>query len=222
MKEIFDFLAALKDNNTREWMQENRPWYKSVRRNFEDRVNALIVSIAAHDPAVGNITAKDAVFRLARDIRFSKDKTPYKINFSASISDTGRKTEKAFYYLHIQPQNAFIACGMYLPESSVLQKVRQEIDYNGEELIRILEQPELKKHFGELQRFPEQRLKTAPRGYEKDHRFIDLLRNKSFILSKPLKDEFFVQEDWIEQTASLLAHTKAFKDWLNVVFEDID
>lgn len=218
MKNIQQFLSQLAQNNTREWMDANREVYQSAKKEFEDRVGELIVAIAAHDPSVAHLRAKDAVFRLARDIRFSKDKTPYKTNFAAGIAEEGRKSAKAFYYFHFQPGNSFIASGMYLPEREILQKIRQEIDYNAEELLAILKQEPLRTEFGEMDTFPEQRLKTAPRGYPKDHPHIELLRKKSFILGKPLPDAFFRQPDWIEKAAALFALTMPFNAWLNLAF----
>ncbi len=216
---VSDFLKDLAQNNTREWMDEHKKRYKKSKSIFEDYVDELIVAIAVFDERVAVTRAKQSVFRLARDVRFSKDKTPYKTNFSAGISDQGRKSEKAFYYFQFQPEGAFIASGMYMVERDILQKIRQEIDYNGAQLLEILDDPKIKEAFGSLQRFEDQRLKTAPRGFDKEHEYIDLLRNKSFILSKELPAGFFQQQDWVVRLADFYQITKPFNDWLNVVFD---
>ncbi|MEM6298297.1 MAG: DUF2461 domain-containing protein [Bacteroidota bacterium] len=216
---VSDFLTDLSQNNTREWMDEHKKRYQKAKSIFEDYVDELIVAIAAFDERVAGTRAKQSVFRLARDIRFSKDKTPYKTNFSAGISDQGRKSDKAFYYFQFQPEGAFIASGMYMVERDTLQKIRQEIDYNGAQFLEILDDPKVKEEFVGLQIFENQRLKTAPRGFDKEHEHIDLLRNKSFILSKELPESFFKKEDWVVRLADLYQITKPFNDWLNIVFD---
>ena len=161
------------------------------------------------------------MFRLARDVRFGKDKTPYKTHFGAILSEEGKKSEKPYYYLHIEPKGkSFLAAGLYAPQSAILKKVRQEIDYNGEGLLTILAKPKIKKYFGALSEIPNQKLKTAPRNYPKDHKHIDLLRNKSFVLNHEVSDKQILTKDFIPYAANIYQAAKPLNDWLNVVFED--
>ncbi|MGF1533713.1 MAG: DUF2461 domain-containing protein [Bernardetiaceae bacterium] len=219
MQATFSFLRDLAQNNNRDWMHAHKDRYQAAKAEFEDFLQRLLLALTAHDPSLDGLAAKDCIYRLARDIRFSKDKSPYKTNFAAGLDQDGRKSERAFYYLHIQPEAAFIATGMYMPPREILQKIREEIDYNAAELHHILDEPRLKAEFGELDIFPEQQLKTIPRGYPKDHPEAELLRYKSFILSRPVPDGFFAQPDAPQKIADTYTLTLPFRRWLNVVFD---
>jgi uncharacterized protein (TIGR02453 family) len=186
MKVVLDFLKDLTSHNTREWMEENRSRYKEAKSEFEFLVDELIKRISTFDPEIVNLKPKDCIFRINRDIRFSKDKSPYKTNFGAAIAPGGKKAQAAMYYCHIQPGNCFLAGGVYMPPADLLSKIRQEIDYNPEELKKIVEQPDFYNTWGEI---TGDELKTAPKGYPKDHPNIELIRKKSFVVMKSVSDK---------------------------------
>jgi uncharacterized protein (TIGR02453 family) len=129
------FLQSLQKNNNKPWFDENRKKYESAKENFAEFVEALINGIAAFDPTIQNLTAKNCMFRINRDVRFSKDKSPYKTNMGASISKGGKKINLAGYYFHCEPGKSFAAGGFYMPMAPELAKIRQEIDYNFKEWI---------------------------------------------------------------------------------------
>jgi uncharacterized protein (TIGR02453 family) len=186
-KDLLKFLTQLKKNNNKEWFDKNRPAYEALRKQFTELVQQIINDITDFDDKVKGIEAKNTLFRINRDIRFSKDKTPYKKNFSAFISVKGRKSFGPGYYIHIQPGNeSFVAGGVYMPEKGILDKIRQEIDYNGEQLLKILNKESFKRTFGVME---EDKLLRAPKGYEEDNPYIDLIKYKSFIVSKGITDK---------------------------------
>jgi len=179
-QETFDFLEQLKENNNREWFQKNKAWYEEAKQNVEEFTSELLDVIKKTDNTIPeSITAKKSVLRIYRDIRFSKDKTPYKTNFGISISAGGKATGSPGYYFHIEPGKCFIAGGYWAPEASDLKAMRQEIDYNTTDFLKIIESKEFKDYFGGLER--EDTLKFAPKGYDPDHPYIELLKLKSFV-----------------------------------------
>lgn len=186
MKEILDFLKDLSNHNDRDWMQTQKKRWEQVKGEFKVCVADLINGISQFDESVQGLEPKDCIFRLNRDIRFSKDKSPYKTHLGAAIMEGGRKSPNPTYYIHVEPGKSFLAGGVYLPESENLKKIRQEIDYNPEELKKIVEDKAFKKTFGEM---TGESLKTAPKGYPKDHPNIELLRMKSFLVTRNLSDE---------------------------------
>src|SRR5690606_21378467 len=142
------FLQQLEKNNNKTWFDEYRSNYADAKADFENLVTTLLEELCTLEPALGNQKAKDCVFRIFRDVRFSKDKTPYKSHFGAYFSKGGRKYEGAGYYIHIEPGGkSFAGGGLWMPEPSLLKKVRQEIDYNFKELQSILEEKAFKNYF---------------------------------------------------------------------------
>jgi len=186
MEKVFAFLTELSAHNNRDWMQAHKPQYQEAKGIFNDFIGRVLKGIEQFDQGVHGLAPKDCVFRINRDIRFSKNKDPYKTNFGAAMMEGGKKTGNPTYYLHIQPDNSFLAGGVYMPEPEALKKIRQEIDYNPGELKAIVEESKFKKTFGAMSG---EQLKTAPKGYPKDHPNIELLRFKSFIVTKNLQDK---------------------------------
>lgn len=174
------FLKKLKNNNNRDWFEAHKNEFNEAKLEFEEFVQKLIGVISKFDKSVSpDLKAKDCVFRIYKDVRFSKDKTPYKTNFGASINPGGKKSLQAGYYFHVQPGNIFIAGGNYMPPPDMLQAIRQEIDYNGDKLGKILKAKSYTAYFDGLDQ--EDKLKTVPKGYDKEHKHLDLLKLKSFI-----------------------------------------
>lgn len=200
--ETFDFLKKLVANNNREWFQANKAEHDKARENVIEFTGDLIKQLHLVDPLVdAAIDPKKCVMRIYRDIRFSKNKTPYKNNFGVSIPTLGSKAGGVEYYFHIQPDKAFIAGGYWMPETEHLKKIRQEIDYNADELKMIIDNAEFKRLFGDFRK--QDQLKTVPREYSADNENIDLLKLKSFIVSHQMKDKELMKPDAIEYIASV-------------------
>ena len=214
-----DFLKELANNNSKEWMDANRDWYQKVRGEFIEDVGELLESITAWEPALTAFKAKDCVFRQNRDIRFSAYIAPYKTNFAAYFSTGGIKYYGPGYYLHLQPGESFIAGGIWMPPADVLKKIRQEIDYSGEELTKILNEPTFKKHFSSLEG---EQLKTSPRDYDAEHPYIDLLRYKSFIVSTPLADKDISSGNFKTKTLDAFRLMKPFHDFLHKAADEAE
>lgn len=211
-KNLLQFLKELASNNHKEWMDANRAWYQETRADFLEEVEEILKGIVRWEPEMANFRAKDCVFRQNRDIRFSANKDPYKINFAAYFSVGGKKSAGPGYYLHIQPGESFLAGGIWMPQADVLKSIRQEIDYNGKELLDILNKPAFKKTFGGMEG---EKLKTSPKGYDADHPHIDLLRHKSFIVSSPLKDGEITNGSYKKTALARFEMMKPFQDFLS-------
>jgi len=177
MKPILEFLSDIKRNNHRERFTENKQRYLEAKEQFESLIDRLIPEIRKFDPAVGPLTARECVFRIYRDVRFSHDKSPYKTNMGGFIQDGGRKGGNAGYYLHIDPDGSFVAGGNHMPSPDRLKKIRQEIFYNIDEIKGILEDPSFRKTFGT---FSADKLVRPPKDFPADFPDIELLKYKSF------------------------------------------
>ncbi|MEO9477030.1 MAG: DUF2461 domain-containing protein [Cyclobacteriaceae bacterium] len=210
---ILGFLSDLKKHNSKEWMDANKPRYQEARAEFIGFVENLLKGIAAFDDGVLGLDPKKCIFRINRDVRFSKNKDPYKTNFGAAMGEGGRHAGNPIYYFHLESGRAFLAGGMYMPEAESLKKIRQEVDYNPEELKKIVEQEDFVKAFGAIQG---ERLKTAPKGYPKDHPNIELLQLKSFIVVHDFKDSDLKSSNLLEKSLDLYKRIKPFNDYLSV------
>jgi uncharacterized protein (TIGR02453 family) len=186
MDTTFKFLKQLAKNNNKDWFDSNRKTYETCKAEFEAIVKSVIDKCVAFDKGLAGLEAKKCLFRINRDVRFSKDKSPYKLNMGASISPGGKKEMGAGYYIHIEPGKSFLAGGCYMPPADVLAKVRQEIDYNTTDFKKVLNAKDFKLYFKELSQ--DDKLKTAPKGYPKDHPELKLLQHKHFIVMHALKD----------------------------------
>jgi len=214
LKPVLDFLSDLAKNNNRPWFEKNRPAYERARGLFEDFVDELILGLGAIEDMRG-LTAKDCVMRIYRDIRFSKDKSPYKTNLAASIGPGGKKSYRFQYYLHLEPQNAsMIAGGLHEPESAQINKFRLAISGNSRKFKAIVTDKSFKQYFGEV---GGERLKTAPQGYARDHPEIDLLRLKEVVAVHNLSDEDLLSPRIAEHVVKACTAMKPFLDYLSSV-----
>ncbi len=184
---ILKFLKDIGKNNDREWFEKNKSKYLAAKDSFDEFVIPLLEELIKFDSSLLGLNPKKLTFRIYRDVRFSKDKRPYKTNFGASFSPAGKGMGKPGYYLHIEPGNkSFVAGGLFMPEPENLAKVRQEIDYNGDKLAKIINDKKFKKNFPDF--WDEDKLKRAPKGFEEDSKYIEWLKLKSFIMTRPLSD----------------------------------
>jgi uncharacterized protein (TIGR02453 family) len=183
------FLRELKKNNNKPWFDAHRAQYEAARIDFQNFIQLVIDRLQQSDPSITGTVARECLFRINRDIRFSNDKTPYKSNFGASIKQGGRKSGFAGYYFHLEPGGSFAGGGLWMPEAAQLKAMRQEIDYNWEEFRSIIQNKAFVKVFGDLYKGDDQRLAGAPKGYDKANPAIEYLRLKSFIAETKFTDE---------------------------------
>jgi uncharacterized protein (TIGR02453 family) len=209
---VTGFLGNLKINNNREWFHAHKADYEKARKQFETFLNVLITEIRKFDPSIGMLTPKDCVFRINRDIRFSSDKSPYKTNMGAYISQGGRKGEMAGYYLHIDPEQYFAAGGLYMPQAEPLKKVRDEIYFGSGILKSIIQKPSFVKVFKTLDG---DKLTRPPKGYPADFPDIDLLKYKSFTVSHGLDEETIMSDRLLKVVTDVFKEMHPFIGFLN-------
>lgn len=218
MKNILDFLKKLENNNNKAWFDENRNRYQEVKNEFADFVNQLIPAVKSIDKRIGDISSKETVFRIFRDVRFAKDKTPYKTNFGAFISDVGRKSSYAGYYIHIEPGKSMLGGGIYMPQPDILKAVREEILDNPENYKKIVFSKEYKNAFGEIWG---EKLKAAPRGFPKDHPEIDLIKQKSFAVLQEISDKQVLDSKFFDYIVDVFKLNYKINEFLNKVIDHI-
>jgi uncharacterized protein (TIGR02453 family) len=213
-KSTLDFLSELKKNNTSDWLNNNRMSYTIARKNFEDLVQNVIDEIAGFDPIFKGLEAKNCIYRLNRDLRFSADKSPYKTHFGAFIVRGGKKNADRFsgYYIHIEPKKSIIAGGAYMPPSSWLSAIRVKISENPEPLLSIINNKDFMHFFGKLDG---EKLKSAPKGYPPDHPSIDLLRFKSYLVVNEMTDQFVMSDKYFDHVMKTIRTMKPLNDFLN-------
>lgn len=209
---IFDFLKDLKVNNTRDWFSENKDRYNEAREEFNKSISSLILALAEIDPIIKGVEVKETVFRIYRDVRFSKDKSPYKTAMGAYIAPGGRKSKYAGYYVHAEPGNSFLAGGAYCPQAAELSKIRSEIYYNAEEYKSILNTKEFKKLFKEVYG---SKLVNGPKGFPKDFPDIDLIKYKDYTLVHNIGDDFFTNPKFITNSIKIFKEVKKYNDFIN-------
>lgn len=215
--ELLRFLTDLKTNNNREWFADHKKEFEVVKLQFE-RVVAELISDFSQFENMQGVEVKHCVFRIYRDVRFSKDKAPYKPWFSAAFSEGGKNSPFMDYYLHIEPGGkSFLGGGMYAPAPEHLAKFRQEVDYNGKQLMELINQPKFASNFGQFQG---EALKKAPKGYPEDHPYLELLKQKQFFFWKHFSDEELIQENFLEKVIEYAKLLKPVLDFLNASIFD--
>ncbi|SRR6266496_3108351 len=214
LKPMFDFLTALKEHNDKPWFEEHRADYELARERFESFVDQLIAAYGAIED-LGGITAKDCVMRIYRDTRFSKDKSPYKTNMSATIAPGGKKSTRLGYHLHLQPgDESLIAGGLYMPSPEQLARFRKVMDRDAAPFKAILDDKEFKKYFGTLQG---EKVKTVPQGYSSEHPEIELLRFKQAVVVHRLDDKTVLSPRFGTHAIQVFTAMKPFLDYLNTL-----
>jgi uncharacterized protein (TIGR02453 family) len=212
---ILPFLKKLAKNNTKPWFDENRALYVTAKTEFEEFVASLISSYGKHDPSIAHLLPKECIFRINRDVRFSKDKSPYKNNFGASITSGGKKSPFAGYYVHIEPGASFVGGGLWQPMPDMLAKIRQEIDYNFPEFKKIINAAAFKKQYKELYRGEDVSLTRVPKGYEPANPAAEFLKLKSFIAMRPVSDEEIQSGELEKICVSAFKALKPFVEFIN-------
>lgn len=218
MKKVLTFLTALEKNNSKAWFDLHRGEYENAKKDFLVFVDELIQGIVKFDPSIGMPQAKECVFRINRDIRFSTNKAPYKNNMGAVFASGGKKSPKPCYYIHIQPGATFLAGGLYMPEKEVLSKIRQEIDYEGKKLEAILKKASFKRHFDGLDQ--DSALVRIPKGYEEGHPYAHFLKLKSFTVTEGFSNADVLKKEFSQAVLAAFKEMKSLNDYLSVVFEE--
>ncbi len=216
---IFNFLKELSANNNREWFNNHRDEYEKARLEFENLLSLVISRISLFDESVKNIQPKDCTYRIYRDTRFSLDKTPYKIHFGGYINAHGKKSDHCGYYIHLEPGKSMLAGGSICLPPKVLKAVRQSIYDNIDEYREIVEDPQFKQYFPVV---GEDFLKTAPKGFPKDFEYINYLKCKEYTCTYHVTDDFFLSNDFLEQTELVFRQFKRFADFLNYTIDDFE
>lgn len=234
-KIIMKFLADVANNNNRPWFQAHKDNYEVAKAEFEQGVDRLIRAVSKFDGTIAHLSAKDCCYRFYRDVRFSKDKSPYKRHFGAYIAAHGKKALHGGYYLHMQPGHCMLAIGSYWLPTNILTSVRNEIMGNIDEWRQRVENTEFIKLFGrpapaswdgELPRskdgFGIGHLKKPPKGFPQDYEFLDYLKMKDYCAWHSLPDVFFSKDTWISNTVKIFKAAKPMMDFVNGVIDDYE
>ncbi len=209
---ILKFIKELTANNNRDWFAENKPRYQGEQQHMIAFADALIAEMNKHDK-IETPNGKKSLFRIYRDTRFSKNKTPYKTHFSGSLT-RATKLLRGGYYFHIEPGGSFIAGGFWAPNSPDLKRMREDIAFDDKPLRKIISDPTFVETFGELKG---DAVKTAPKGFSREHPAIDLLRHKQFIVTRNFTDKEVKADDFLEKVVISFCNMRPFFDYMSDV-----
>lgn len=212
LKFTLDFLSDLAKHNSKEWMDDNKKRYNEAKGYVIELLAEVIEKTSQFDKSMVGVEPKKTLFRINRDIRFSKNKDPYKTNFGAAIVEGGRRSGNPGYYLHIMPGNNMVGGGLFQPEPATLQKVRQEIDYNGAKLRKIIDSKQFQEIYDEP--YGEDKLKTAPKGYPKDHPDLDLLQLKHYVFMNEISDNDVISGNMVDAAVNAYKTLHPFNNFL--------
>lgn len=215
-EEVFDFLRLLENNNSREWFQSNKPDYDRIKIEIESLTRELIHEVSLFDSDLLNLSPKDCIFRIYRDVRFSANKAPYKSHFGIFLAKGGKSSSKAGYYLHIENDKSMLGGGIYMPQPNVLKLIRQEIFFKSTEFKQILNESSFKNTFGELEPY---KLKNIPKDFPKDFIDAELLKYNSFVVGKTLNNLYFKREKLSSDLSGLFKVMHPFVNFLNFAIE---
>ncbi|WP_339896162.1 DUF2461 domain-containing protein [uncultured Algibacter sp.] len=215
-KSVFTFFKKLEKNNNRDWFNENKPEFKAIEKDVKAVYNTILDNLNAHDEI-----DKLKVFRIYRDVRFSKNKLPYKTHFGGSFHRSKPRL-RGGYYLHIQPNNeSFIATGFWEPAKEDLLRIRKEFEMDDTEIKAILADKKFNTIWGDT--FVGDEVKTAPRGFDKDHKAIDLIKKKQYIFTKKYTDKAVLDANFLgEVNASFKAIRPFFNYMSDVLTTDLN
>lgn len=216
-KNTFRFLAELEQNNNKVWFDAHRPAYEAAKENALEFCAAMIKELGKLDAGIAMLEPRQCIFRINRDVRFSKNKAPYKNNMGVYFNAQGKKSDTAGYYIHLQPGASFVAAGIWQPPAPVLSKLRQEIDYNFEEWSKILNSAAFKKNTEGLR--SEDKLSRPPKGYEATNPAIEFLKHKTFVASNSFSNDKFTEKDSVKNVMSFCKAAQPLVLFLNRGFD---
>lgn len=214
------FLRALRKNNNKTWFDANRGRYEVARKDFETLIQEVIDRHARKDPDLQGLVARNCLYRINRDIRFSHDKTPYKKNFAASLDKGGKKSGLAGYYFHFEPGNSFIGAGIWQPPSEKMKKIRQEIEYCTDEFEKILHHKKFRAFFPSLFDGEGVKLKKIPRGFDKDHPSAPYVSYRSWMILYDLSDNLLLSDKLLKNVTDAFAQAQPFVHFINRSLEE--
>jgi uncharacterized protein (TIGR02453 family) len=209
------FLKDLKKNNNKPWFESHRGEYDAAKIDFALFIQKLIDSFGKKDKTISHLKPKECMFRINRDVRFSKDKSPYKDNMGGYMSRGGKKSPFAGYYFHCQPGRSFMGGGLWMPMPPELNKVRQEIDYNFADFKKIIGAKKFKSIYGDLSRNAEYVLTRVPKGYEADNPAAEYLKMKSFVSLATLKDTELTSKDLLKKVTAAFEALQPLVEFIN-------
>lgn len=213
MQEILSFLESLARNNNRDWFNDNKKLYQESLETFREFIAVVLEGIAQHDPGIGDLQAKDTIFRIYKDIRFSKDKTPYKTHFGSWMAKGGRKSTDAGYYFHLEPGSSFIAAGVWMPPKEQLKLIRQEILYNPSSYLSVIRDPAIADRYDRGGR--EDMLKKGPAGFPKEFEYMEELKYKHYVFSKNYADREILKKGFSDTLIADFKGLYPLVDYLN-------
>ena len=220
--EALQFIDDLKANNNTEWMHANKKRYENYKKNYHAIIGSLLQEMKPLDKNLELLEVKNCTFRINRDIRFAKDKSPYKTNMAFWLSTNRSIKNSPGYYIHYEKDNSFIAGGIYCPEVNDLKKIRKEIAFFHDDLQKIVDNKSFKSEFEALSRDEKDVLKNAPKGFDPNHEAIEFLKLKSFTAMQKIDDKIFTNKDFGKKIASKLVALKPLNDFLNRALETED
>lgn len=213
------FLTDLKKNNNKEWFDKNRKVYEAAKADFLNLTTAVLENLSKKDTTISHLDPKKCVFRINRDIRFSKDKSPYKTNMGMSIGKAGKVAICAGYYFHVEPGQCFIGGGIYMPMPDEVKKIRQEIDYGFTEFKKIIAAKKFVTAFGKVNTSAEYSLSRPPKGYDESNPAIEFIKLKSWIVGTPVADADLADKNLAKKIVEKFETMKPFIDFLNKAVE---
>ncbi len=210
------FLKKLDKNNNKAWFDANRKQYEAAKLDFANLTGQVIAQFGKKEPAIALLQPKECVFRINRDVRFSKNKAPYKNNMGASIKAGGKKSLSAGYYIHLEPGGkSFVGGGLYMPDANIVGKIRQEIDYNYAEFLKIVQNKKFVAQYGGLDFSEGMSLVREPKGYEKENPAITYIKLKSWVATAPLSDTALQDKNLATQLTKAFEYLQPLISFLN-------
>jgi uncharacterized protein (TIGR02453 family) len=214
-KEAIAFIDDLTINNNTEWMHANKKRYENFKKDYHVYIASVLAEMKPLDKSLEPLEVKNCTFRINRDIRFSKDKQPYKNNIGVWFTQNKNRKNSPGYYIHFEKGKSFIAGGVWCPEASELKQIRKEIEFFHDDLETVLNDSDFKKEFNSLTIEENNRLKNAPKGFDINHPAIELLKFKSFTASQKIDDKLFTDKDFAKKIAKKLIALKPLNDFLS-------
>jgi len=218
-KDALQFLEDLVANNTTDWMHANKKRYENYKKDYHNYIASILTEIKPLDKSLEPLEVKNCTFRINRDIRFSKDKSPYKTNMGVWFTQNINKKNSPGYYIHFEKGKSFIAGGVWCPEPNELKQIRKEIEFFHDDLEKIVNDKTFKKEFGTLTRDESNTLKNAPKGFDPNHPAVEFLKLKSYTASQKIADKSFTEPDFSKKIAQKLIVLKPMNDFLKRALE---
>jgi uncharacterized protein (TIGR02453 family) len=209
------FLKDLKKNNNRPWFEAHRTDYEQAKADFAGLIDAVIKKHGKKDKTISHLQPKDCMFRINRDVRFSKDKSPYKSNMGAYLNRGGKKSLFGGYYFHCEPGKSFVGGGLWMPMPAELHKIRQEIDYNLADFRKIVESRRFKSIYNTVSRDAEYTLSRVPKGYEADNPAAEYLKLKSVVATASVPDGVLTSKELVGTIAKAFEALQPMIEFVN-------